>query len=373
MQTWLKQFHYKELFLIGFYLSFITITSIAAFIDLMIANDFDLWLDLLFVAVGVGFLWYFLQSRNHKIAARAIYWTASAIVFLFVYHNAFNMSIMFTLLLPVVAFILMPPREILINMSLYYAVLAALFVQGFYRYEGHPFLHDDRALASYFIASLFVLAFGIFYNYAIEESHRKLEKANREKEILLKEIHHRIKNNLNIISSILGLQKLETNHPDIDRIIDQNRLRIESISLAHETLYRSGNLEAVDFGTYVRQLAEQALVAAGKEKEVTLKFHSDDATFELEKTIRLGIIINELLTNSIKYACQNGTCSVAMALTCKDESCILHYSDSGDTHALPVCDDTLGLSLVKLTLEQLHGTLFMHDPKPYHYRMEFPA
>ncbi len=373
MQTWLKQFHYKELFLVGFYLSFIIITSIAALIDLVIANYFDFVLDLVFVAVGLGFFTYFLRTRNHTVAARAILWIASTIVFIFVYHTAFDMSIMFTLLLPVVAFILMPPREIVLNMSLYYAVLIALFIHGYSVYEHHPFLHSERAVASYFIASLFVIAFGIFYNFAIEESHRKLEKANREKEILLKEIHHRIKNNLNIVSSILGLQKLESNHPEIDRIIDQNRLRIESISLAHETLYRSDNLEAVNFATYVRQLSEQALLAVGKEDDVTLELHSDESTFELEKTIRLGIIINELLTNSVKYACRNGTCHITMALTCKEGSCTLHYSDSGENATLPASDDTLGLSLVKLTLEQLHGTLVMHDPKPYHYRMAFPA
>ena len=371
MHAWLKQFHYKELFLVGFYLSFIGITLIACVVDAAIANYFDAAADLVFVLFGTVFFLFFLQTRNHKIAARAIFWIAAAIVFIFVYHSRFDMSIMFTLLLPVVAFILMPPREILINMSLYYAVLAALFIHAYGTYEHHAILHNPKTMSAYVIASLFVIAFGLFYNFAIEESHRQLEKANRQKEILLKEIHHRIKNNLNIISSILGLQKLESNHPDIDRIIEQNRLRIESISLAHETLYQSEDLEKVAFASYALKLGEQILFAAGKEDDVVLHVAGDEVVFPLEVMVRLGIILNELMTNSVKYAFASGRGSISVRLEKKEEGCVLEYFDSGRGGGQTPKEDSLGLNLVALTVEQMEGTLQKEPDDPYHYRIRF--
>jgi len=373
MHTWLKQFHYKELFLVGFYLSFIVITLIASVIDFVIANYFDFMLDLIFATVGVLFFIYFLRSRNRTIAARAILWIASTIVFIFVYHSAFDMSIMFTLLLPIVAFILMPPREIFLNMSLYYAILIALFINGYMTYEHNDILHNAKTMSSYFIASLFVIAFGLFYNYAIEESHRALEKANAQKEILLKEIHHRIKNNLNIISSILGLQKLESNHPHIDRIVEQNRLRIESISLAHETLYRSDDLENIDFSAYVNRLAEQILFSAAQEDRIHLHVSAQAITFPLEIMVKLGIILNELITNSLKYAFDSDKGTITITLEHDQQNYLLKYSDSGSNMTSSKSEDSLGLNLVTMTIDQMEGTLQNDPGNPYHYTIRFNA
>jgi two-component sensor histidine kinase len=371
MHQWLKQFHYKELFLVGFYLSFIVITLVASVIDFAIANVFDGVLDLLFVGISLLFFISFLKTRNSKIAARAILWIASTIVFIFVYHSAFDMSIMFTLLLPIVAFILMPPREIFLNMSLYYAILITLFFHGYLTYEHHHILHNAKTISSYLIASLFVIAFGLFYNYAIEESHRALEKANTQKEILLKEIHHRIKNNLNIISSILGLQKLESNHPEIDRIVEQNRLRIESISLAHETLYRSDDLEKIDFAAYVSKLAEQILFSAAKEDQICLHVNAKSLTFPLEIMVKLGIILNELITNSLKYAFDNQQGAITISLERELAHYILKYHDSGTSHTNAENQDSLGLNLVSMTIDQMEGEMQSDPHNPYHYTIRF--
>jgi two-component sensor histidine kinase len=370
MNSWLKQFHYKELFLVGFYLSFIIITTIAAIVDYLVENPLHAKLDLLFVSFSIFFFLYFLKSKNHKIAARGILWIATTLVFIFVVNSQFDMSIIFTLLLPIVAFILMPPREIIFNMTLYYLILFALLIFGYLHYEHNQILHNVKTMSAYFIASLFVIAFGLFYNYAIEESHRQLEKANRQKEILLKEIHHRIKNNLNIISSILGLQKLESNHPDIDRIIEQNRSRIESISMAHETLYRSDDLEHIDFATYIKNLATQLFITSDKKDTIALHVKANAIIFPLDHMVKLGIILNEFLTNSIKYACSD---AITIHLSQDSEHYVLEYFDNEHPHhdlALPETE-TLGLSLVKMTVEQMNGTLSTHANNPFRYSIRF--
>lgn len=370
MRSFFRRLQYKELFLVGFYISFIGITLIAALVDAMIGNRPHALLDVIFALIASLFFLHFIRARDTRFAARAILWTATTIVFIFLVHSGFGISMMFTLLLPVVAFILMPPREIIRNMTMFYLILAALLLYGYRHYDTHPMLHSAEMMSAYFIASLFVIAFGVFYNYAIEASHRRLEKANREKEILLKEIHHRIKNNLNIVSSILGLQKLEIDHPDIDRVIEQNRLRIQSIALAHEILYRSDDLEGVDFADYMRRLIAQILHAGGREK-VAVTIGGAGCVFTLEQMIRLGIIVNELVTNSVKYALQGSGGAIFLTLECRDKRCYLEYADSGNTPEEPCSADTLGISLVRLTVEQMHGSLQI-DPG-YRYHMEFPA
>jgi len=373
MNNFFRQLRYKELFLVGFYVSFISITFIAGLIDIVIQNYFDAVLDFIFVGISALFYIHFLSVRNHTFAARAIFWIATSIVFIFVVHSQFNMSVIFTVLLPIVAFVLMPPLEILKNMLLYYLILSLLFIYGYFSLSNNFLLHSEQNLTSYFIATLFSIAFGLFYTLAIEESYRRLEDANRQKEILLKEIHHRIKNNLNVISSILGLQKLESNHPEIDSIIDQNKLRIESISLAHEILYMSSDIENIEFKTYVQKLVHQIFVSMSDET-FKLEIESESHSFNLEMMAHLGIVINELVTNSIKYAPMcDGSC-IFICLTQKEGSYYLEYRDSGSQQNSEVLLDiealnSLGINLIKLTVEQMQGEVKIYSN--YHYKIRF--
>lgn len=369
MKSFFKKFHYKELFLVGFYSSFILITSIAFIIDTMIENYFDALLDIMFVMISALFFYKFIHDKNRVFASRAIFWITSSIVFIFVMHSNFDMSLFFTLLIPIVAFILMNKYEILKNISLYYLILIGMLIYGFNINDEHHFFYNANNMSAYFIATLFVLAFGVFYNYAIERSHYELEKANSEKEVLIKEIHHRIKNNLNIISSILGLQKLEYNSPEIDELIDQNQLRIESISLAHELLYQSQDLEEIDFNYYVYTLGKYLFTSMNAQK-IALNIESHNIKFSLDTMSRLGIIINELITNSIKYAFDNdGT--IYIALSNKAEGYQLSYHDEGskDISLFDSSTDSLGINLIRLSVEQIKGSITISDS--YVYQIQF--
>ncbi len=376
MNLYLRRFHYKELFLVGFYVSFIGITALAGVIDYAVGKRFDAVTDLLFVVVGAGFFYAFLKTRNLRVASSAMLWIASTIVFIFMVSNDFDMSIIFSLMLPMVAFVLMPPREIVINMGLYYLILAGLFVYGYVHFEHHPLLHDVSMMSVYFIALLFVIAFGIVYHYAIEQSYHELQKANRQKEILLKEIHHRIKNNLNIISSILGLQKLDTDDSKVHRIIDQNRLRIESMSLAHEVLYSTEDLSHIGFEDYTRRLLEHILAMSDLKADAEISLQAVSAAFSLERMVQLGIILNELVTNSVKYAFAQGKGRIRITLAKKEEAYSLVYADNGPGVLEPdrlMKSDTLGMNLVRLTVEQMDGTVDIGNDGGLRYEIRFGA
>lgn len=134
-----------------------------------------------------------------------------------------------------------------------------------------------------------------------------LANALREKEVLLREVYHRSKNNMQIISSLLNLQAGRVADPACRDILKQNQSRIRTMALVHEKLYKSGNLTRIDFSDYVRSLATQLLAAAGPVSErITLVLDVAEVTLNVTTAIPCGLILNELLLNAIKHAFPDG-------------------------------------------------------------------
>jgi PAS domain S-box-containing protein len=131
----------------------------------------------------------------------------------------------------------------------------------------------------------------------------ELRASLREKEALLKEIHHRVKNNLQIVSSLLNLHRPDSADPAVTLFIDESRSRIRSIALLHETLYLSENLARIDFALYVRSLGAHLMrTYSASAPGVSLDLHIADVALILDQAIPCGLIINELVSNALKYA-----------------------------------------------------------------------
>src|SRR5262249_27138405 len=160
----------------------------------------------------------------------------------------------------------------------------------------------------------------------------ELQRSLAQKNVLLQEVYHRVKNNLQVICSLLDLRsKYVVNHPEKAGIaFSESIQRIRAISLIHEKLYQTSNLEKLDFAVYVRALIEQVIRAFALNKRIEFKLEGDAVQVGLNNAIPLGLILNELVTNSLKYgfsSCSEG--SIEIHCTDNPDSIRITYSDNG--------------------------------------------
>jgi two-component system, sensor histidine kinase PdtaS len=140
-------------------------------------------------------------------------------------------------------------------------------------------------------------------NSLLTEKNSVIEKSLRERESLLKEIHHRVKNNLQIISSLLSLQSRSLTDTDAQGAISESRNRVKSMSLIHEQLYQEDTISGVDMKDYIQRLVNSLVSSYGLDTErVEIKIAAENILLDVDSAIPLGLIINELVSNSIKYA-----------------------------------------------------------------------
>lgn len=184
----------------------------------------------------------------------------------------------------------------------------------------------------------------------------------REKEILLREIHHRVKNNMQILSSLLRLQRRRVDHALVRGALYDSELRIRSMSLIHEKLYQSESLSCVEMNGYVDTLCRELMRMEGGSRPRKLALDISDVNLGLDTALPCGLIINELVSNSLKYAFpdeSDGTVSVSMRHV-ENSEFELTVSDNGiGMKKAPdlVNSKSLGLRLVGMLVEQLHGNV----------------
>jgi len=142
-----------------------------------------------------------------------------------------------------------------------------------------------------------------------DRAKQQISTSLREKETLLKEIHHRVKNNLQIITSLLNLQAYQISDINTQRLFRDSMSRVKSMALIHEQLYQSKDLAEISFSEYVNSLARYLLsTITGNLERISIKQDIDDTTFGVDTAVPCGLIINELVTNSLKYAFPNNHC-----------------------------------------------------------------
>jgi len=195
----------------------------------------------------------------------------------------------------------------------------------------------------------------------IKEENIQLQRSNREKETLLKEIHHRVKNNLQIISSLVRLQARNEDNEEVKAILDVTLSRILSIANVHELLYKSNELASIDFNGYSNTLLQSLIHSMVNEQIIDYEITTEKIKLPLEIAIPLGLILNELLTNSIKHGFvgrKNGHINISLSQTGTDY--VLKVSDNGVGIPAVKLDgsvDSLGLLLIESLTEQLNGSL----------------
>ena len=200
-----------------------------------------------------------------------------------------------------------------------------------------------------------------------KEAEERLVASLREKELLLKEVHHRVKNNLQVISSLLNLQARELEDPDTARLFQESQGRVRSMALIHEQLYRSNDLARIDFAAYVQDLVGHLKQGLGSES-VPIHFCLDiePLPLSLDLAIPCGMIVNELVSNAQKHAFPNGEAGeILVEFSGQSGEYRLTVADNGVgiQEELATAESTsLGLKVVQALTRQIHGDLELrHD------------
>lgn len=214
-----------------------------------------------------------------------------------------------------------------------------------------------------------------------KRAQQRIEKALEEKTVLLNELHHRVKNNLQMISSLLNLQANNSNDPHLQEALRESQNRIKAMGLTHQLLYEHKDFSRIDLGEYLNRLAQLVLSAYRSQVRriaLQLALPPERCYVGLDKAIPCGLAVNELVTNSFKHAFpdeRQGTITVALAVAGKD-AIVLTIGDDGvglpqgfDINAVK----SLGLQLVPLLAEQLHGELAIESGRGSRFSLRFPA
>ena len=187
------------------------------------------------------------------------------------------------------------------------------------------------------------------------------QRSTEQKEVLLREIHHRVKNNLAIVISLLNFQLQNNTSKELSRIIMDIQMRIRSMALIHEHLYRSENLDRIPLADYIESLAYKIMTAfTGQQVKLDLDLVPMDVG--IETALPVGLIINELLTNAFKYAFPDDTTGNIRVIVKvgQNQMCLLTIQDDGvglpESSTLD-SEKSLGLYIVRLLVEQLGGTI----------------
>lgn len=196
-------------------------------------------------------------------------------------------------------------------------------------------------------------------------AERELRQSLQEKVALLKEVHHRVKNNLQIVDSLLGLQANRSSSPEVLAVLQDSRNRVRSMALLHESLYRSESLARINFAAYVDELCRQVVLSFGRAAEgLTVEKRVSPVRLALDQAVPCGLIINELVSNALKHGFPRGRPGrVLVELGPVGEAMLrLRVRDDGvglPPEIDPASTPTLGLQLVSDLAGQLDGQLFV--------------
>lgn len=205
----------------------------------------------------------------------------------------------------------------------------------------------------------------------------RLQASLQQKEMLLREIHHRVKNNLQIVSSLLDIQALRSLDPTVQTLLRNNQSRINSIALVHERLSQSSDLTEITLGEYVQSMTT-TLVRTYAIDINQVRLRTDiqtDALISPDRAIPIGLILNELISNALKHGLQNREGEIVVQLVANSpESVTLTVSNTGNPlpeDFNPNAGSSLGFQLINSLVQQINGTLEIEQAESTRFCVRF--
>lgn len=204
----------------------------------------------------------------------------------------------------------------------------------------------------------------------------EIESSLKEKETLLKEIHHRVKNNMQVIISLMNLQSRYLDDDTAKEVLKESQNRVKSMANVHERLYQSTNLSSINFGEYIHSLASDLFRSYGSNENIELEFRVKNIPLEIDSAIPCGLIINEILSNSFKHAFpgdMKGVIIIGFDLV--DDNYILTISDNGagfPEEFVLEKSNSLGMLLINTLVVQLDGDIKLDKRDGTSFKIVFP-
>lgn len=243
-------------------------------------------------------------------------------------------------------------------------------------------IEDQKSYIDYqsrllWIALAFVLVLAVL-SVALFRAGKSIQRKNKKIEILLRELHHRVKNNLQVISSLLGLQAIKLEDENAKKAVSESKHRIGAMSLIHQKLYQNERVTGLNLSEYIQGLVDELARTYGFREKIDLDIDIFEGSLDTDTSLNLGLIINELVSNAFKYAFQaqdHPTLRITLSNDNADEY-VLKVQDNGT--GLPPDfeldqNDSFGMKLVRLLVKQIKGSLQVESRNGVEWMVHFKA
>jgi len=222
-----------------------------------------------------------------------------------------------------------------------------------------------------------IAGFGMYIDITEEKEYEEeITSSLKEKKVMLKEIHHRVKNNLAIVSGLLQLQMYESDDPLIHDTLEESERRIQTMALIHEQLYNSDSLGSISCDTYIGDLVETIRNTIGSDQNVSVTTEIESIELDIKRAVPFALLINEVVTNSFKHAFdgENDNNTITIRITEENWQVQAHLSDNGQglpDGLEPEMSDTLGMNLIDNFAQQLEAEWEMGSDNGTYVNLQF--
>ncbi|HRD39476.1 MAG TPA: sensor histidine kinase [Bacteroidia bacterium] len=307
--------------------------------------------------------------NKYKNVIWAVYWFY---IVGYIYLTAFNLhmgkdSFILLFFFPVIISMvqLLGRRELLKHLIILSSLVVVCAVVIVFSYRYHWFESplsketiQDLSIFMIILSFITAIAFIIVVVTESMSQERLIKNMLNEKEVLLAEVYHRVKNNMNIVTSLLNLKKDMSSSKEVQEALDDCRNRVYSMALVHQKMYNSNNLESLNFKDYINDLVKDIKHSLGGTKKLNVAIDAENINLELSNAIPCGLILNELITNAYKHAgSHEAAIQVSIELKKNGNSINLVVRDNGPgiTNEALNKPNALGIELIKSLTEQLEG------------------
>ena len=215
----------------------------------------------------------------------------------------------------------------------------------------------------------------LFFFFRSKKATRIIRAKNAENELLLKEIHHRVKNNLEMVKSLIALQSAQIEDPATKDAMIASQNRVQSMGIIHQKLYQGTNLGSIEMKDYFINLSEGILDTFNAEDKVKIECAMDQLDLDVDTAVPIGLIVNELLTNALKYAFpkqKSGIINISLEKdTHQNLKLLVRDNGVGKTDGLAPKGTGFGSQLVRLLTQQLNGTMIERNEEGTHIEFDF--